>query len=408
MDPRAIRIEALDYNLPDDKIARYPLAERDASKLLVYNNGNITEDVYRNISTHISANSLLVFNQTRVVHARLLFKKPTGGTIEIFCLEPHQQYADIQTAMLQKGQVWWNCLVGGAGKWKHGTQLSIDIEEPAFTLTAGIAAQEAGSFTIELAWDNDMSFAEVLHYAGKVPLPPYLDREVEPGDEERYQTIYAKDKGSVAAPTAGLHFTENVMKDLKNKGIDTSFITLHVGAGTFKPVKSATMEGHDMHAEWIDVDVEIIQKLVAQLETGNKIVAVGTTSMRTLESLYWIGAQLMGHTVPDFSGIAVGQWQPYEMKTDVPAAHALQAIVDHMLQNHDARLVTRTQIMIAPGYKPKIIDGLITNFHQPRSTLLLLIAAVIGDSWRRMYDHALAHDFRFLSYGDGCLLWKQD
>lgn len=408
MDPRAIRIEALDYELPDDKIARYPLAERDASKLLIYKDSKIEEDTYRNIASHIPKDTLLVFNQTRVVNARLLFRKPTGGAIEVFCLEPHKQYADIQTAMLQKEKVWWNCLVGGAGKWKHGTQLAINIEEPAFILTASIAEQEAGSFTIELSWDNDMSFAEVLHHAGKVPLPPYLNRDAEQQDEQRYQTIYAKDKGSVAAPTAGLHFTGAVIDDLKEKGIETSFITLHVGAGTFKPVKSETIEGHEMHAEWIDVDVDTIQKLVVKLEGNTHIVAVGTTSMRTLESLYWIGAQLSEHTVPDFSGIAVSQWQPYELKTDITPAHALQVVADWLIQHHETRLVTRTQIMIAPGYQPKIVSGLITNFHQPKSTLLLLIAAVIGDNWRNMYDYALNNDFRFLSYGDGCLLWKQD
>lgn len=408
MDVKNLRIEDYSYELPDERIAKYPLAERDASKLLIYKEGNIAEDTYRNIAGHIPGDAMLVFNQTRVVHARLLFKKPTGGVIEIFCLEPHSRYADIQTAMLQKESVWWNCLVGGAAKWKHGALLTIDIAEPAFTLTAAIVAQEAGTFTIELSWDGDMSFAEVLHHAGKVPLPPYLHREAEAGDEERYQTIYAKEKGSVAAPTAGLHFTERVMDSLQQKRIDAAFVTLHVGAGTFKPVKSETIAGHDMHAEWIDVEVSVIQQLVNQLENNKSIVAVGTTSARTLESLYWIGVKLLNHSVPDFNGIAVTQWEPYELPADIVPAHALQAIVDFLLQSHDTRLVTRTQIMIAPGYHLKIINGLITNFHQPQSTLLLLIAAVIGDNWKRVYSHAMQNGFRFLSYGDGCLLWQQE
>lgn len=408
MNPRLIRIEDYSYELPDERIAKYPLSERDASKLLIYRDEFIEEDIYRNIANHLPDNALLVFNQTKVVQARLLFQKPTGGVIEIFCLEPHSQYADIQTAMLQKEKVWWNCLVGGAAKWKHGAVLSLKIEAPAFILTAKIAEQQSGSFTIEFSWDGDLSFAEVLHHAGKVPLPPYLNREAEAGDVERYQTVYAKDKGSVAAPTAGLHFTETVMNELVNKGIRTSFITLHVGAGTFKPVKSETMEEHEMHAEWIDVEVATIQQIIKHLEDGTPVAAVGTTTMRTLESLYWIGAQLLVQQMPDFSSIAVHQWLPYEMNTDVSPAHALKAIVDWLLQRHEMKLVTRTQIMIAPGYNSRIVKGLITNFHQPRSTLLLLIAAFIGDDWKKVYDYAMKKDFRFLSYGDGCLLWKHE
>jgi S-adenosylmethionine:tRNA ribosyltransferase-isomerase len=405
MHPRELRIEDYTYELPDERIARHPLKERDASKLLIYNKGSISEDIYRNIASHMPAETLMVFNQTKVVHARLLFKKETGGVIEVFCLEPHRQYPDVQTAMLQRKKVWWKCLVGGASKWKHGMALTIKNEQPAFTLSATIAEQEPGSFTIELTWDNDMTFAEVLHHAGKVPLPPYLRRDVEVADEARYQTIYAKEEGSVAAPTAGLHFTDDVLESFKGKGIDTGFVTLHVGAGTFIPVKAETMEGHDMHAEWIDVDVDTIHQLIASLEKG--IVVVGTTSMRTLETLYWIGVKLLQHTLPDFSGIAITQWEPYELKQDIPAAHALKTLVDWMLQNHQSKLVTRTQILIAPGYEPRIVKGLVTNFHQPNSTLLLLVAAMIGDNWKKVYDYAMNNDFRFLSYGDGCLLWKQ-
>jgi S-adenosylmethionine:tRNA ribosyltransferase-isomerase len=274
--------------------------------------------------------------------------------------------------------------------------------DPAFTLTATIVERNTGSFIIEFGWDALLSFAEVLQYTGKVPLPPYINREAEQSDEQRYQTIYAKEKGSVAAPTAGLHFTDAVMQSLQQKNISTSFVILHVGAGTFKPVKSETMEEHDMHAEWIDVDIDTLHMLISHLETD--IIAVGTTSMRTLESLYWIGAQLLQHKVPPADGIAVNQWLPYEMKTDATPTQALKAIADWLLQTHQTRLITRTQILIAPGYECKIVKGLVTNFHQPQSTLLLLVASLIGADWKKLYAHALNNDYRFLSYGDGCLI----
>lgn len=401
MHPKDLKIEDYTYELPDERIAKYPLAERDASKLLVYNKGQLQEDVYRNIAEHIPEGTLMVFNRTKVVQARLLFKKETGGLIEVFCLEPHEQYSDVQTAMLQTHKVLWKCIIGGASKWKHG--LVLEQQHDAFTLKASIAERGEGYFTIELVWDTDMSFAEVLHIAGKVPLPPYLHRDAEASDEERYQTIYAKNEGSVAAPTAGLHFTEHIMNSLGEKHIDTAFVNLHVGAGTFMPVKSDTMQGHTMHAEWIHVDVDTIQQLIAHLDKG--IVAVGTTTVRTLESLYWIGAKLLNHTVPDFDGYAVTQWDPYEMETNADAETALQALVDYLLQNKQTSLVTKTQILIAPGYKNRVVRGLATNFHQPQSTLLLLVASMLGEDWRKLYNYALQHDYRFLSYGDGCLLW---
>lgn len=404
--PKNLRIEDYTYHLPDERIAAYPLEERDASKLLIYKQGNITEDRYRNISTYIAESTLLVFNQTKVVYARLLFQKSTGGIIEVFCLEPHEQYADIQTAMLQRGKVWWKCMIGGASKWKHGMVLTQQHENPDFVLSAAIVERQTGAFTLELSWDTEQTFAEILHHTGQVPLPPYLHREASAEDEERYQTIYAREEGSVAAPTAGLHFTETILQSLREKNINTAFLTLHVGAGTFKPVKSATMAEHEMHAEWIEVEVDTIQRLIEHLDKG--IVAVGTTSLRTLESLYWIGAKLLQHIVPDFSGIAVAQWDPYEFNTEASAEHALQAIVDWILQNGQTRLVTRTQILIAPGYQFKIMKGLITNFHQPQSTLLLLVAAITGGDWKKIYDYALVHDFRFLSYGDGSLLWLRN
>lgn len=399
--PSRLRIEDYTYDLPEEKIARYPLPERDASKLLIYRDGNISEDIYKNIAQHLPADSLLVFNQTKVVNARLLFRKETGGMIEIFCLEPHSQYPEIQTALLQKNKVWWNCMLGGAGKWKQGMVLSLQHTNPDFILKATIAERQQGSFTIEFTWDADLNFAEVLHYTGKVPIPPYLHRESELSDETRYQTIYARHEGSVAAPTAGLHFTDSVFGGLAEKKIHTSFVTLHVGAGTFKPVKSETMQEHDMHTEWIEVDKETMQQLVQHQDA---IVAVGTTSMRTLESLYWIGIKLlMGKNID--SEIAVTQWEPYELEIAANATEALQAIIQYLEANNLTKLIRRTQILIAPGYKCRVVKGLVTNFHQPQSTLLLLVAAITNNNWRAIYNHALQNDFRFLSYGDGCLIW---
>lgn len=401
MHPKDLRIEDYTYHLPDERIAQYPLQQRDASKLLVYKQGALQEDNYKNIAAHIPPGSLMVFNRTRVVQARLIFKKPTGGQIEVFCLEPHEQYGDVQTAMLQTRSVLWKCIVGGAGKWKEG--LVLELQQTDFTLKASMVERGAGAFTIQLDWGSDISFAEVLHIAGKIPLPPYMNRNAEVTDQERYQTIFAQEKGSVAAPTAGLHFTDGIMQSLQDKGVAMCFVNLHVGAGTFMPVKSATMQDHNMHAEWIHVDIETLQQLIAHLDKG--IVAVGTTTMRTLESLYWIGAKLLNHTVPDFAGYAVSQWDPYEISTEADTHTALKALADYLLLNKIRTLVTRTQILIAPGYRNKVVKGLVTNFHQPQSTLLLLVASMIGEEWRSMYDHALQNDFRFLSYGDGCLIW---
>ena len=405
MHPKELRIEDYTYLLPDERIAKYPLAIRDASKLLIYRNGEIAEDNYRNIAKHIPSDTLMVFNQTKVVHARLLFTKPSGGVIEVFCLSPHNQYMDIQTAMLQKSRVEWECLVGGASKWKHGMVLQLINDAPHFTLSAKIIHRTTGAYTLELEWDDArLTFAEVLHYTGKVPLPPYLHRNAEVSDEERYQTLFAKQEGSVAAPTAGLHFTKEVLQNLTEKKIESAFVTLHVGAGTFKPVKSETMAAHEMHAEWIDVNIDTIKQLKEHLD--GKIVAVGTTSLRTLESLYWIGNKLVNGEAVDLHGIAITQWEPYEEKPICTSLQALDAIIAYMEEHKLNKLVTRTQILIAPGYSFKIVNGLVTNFHQPQSTLLLLVGAFIGGDWRRVYDFAMSHDYRFLSYGDGCLLWK--
>lgn len=404
-NPRTLSIKDYTYSLPEERIARYPLNERDASKLLVYEKGVIQEDVYKNISDHLPAESLLLFNDTKVVEARLLFQKPTGGVIEIFCLEPHEKYADITTAMLQKETVLWKCLVGGASKWKHGQVLEkkITFERNEFLLSAKYIEKAADSFTIELSWNiSILSFAEVLHLTGAIPLPPYIKRAAEKSDSERYQTIYANKDGSVAAPTAGLHFTESIFQKLKEKRIERDFVTLHVGAGTFKPVKSELMEDHEMHAEFFTVNKSTIENILNQLDKN--IIAVGTTSLRTIESLYWLGVKLMSKDGQLTSEIS--QWEVYDNHQAISTSQALTSLLEWMTKNDLNSLSAKTQIIIAPGYNFKIAIGLITNFHQPQSTLLLLVSAFIGNDWRKVYDHALENDFRFLSYGDGCLLWK--
>ena len=421
-DPRNISIKNYTYSLPEERIARYPIAERDASKLLIYKEarppadggtvgrGKISEDIYRNISHHIPENSLLIFNNTKVVEARLLFQKPTGGIIEIFCLEPHEKYPDITTAMLQRGKVLWQCLVGGVSKWKQGQVLEkkITIAGKEIILKASYIEKRKDSFIIELSWSpSGLSFAEILHIAGAIPLPPYIKRAPDESDAERYQTVYADANGSVAAPTAGLHFTETIFKELKEKNIQTDFVTLHVGAGTFKPVKTETLQEHDMHAEWMDVPKTSIENILNNLD--NNIIAVGTTSLRTIESLYWLGRKpelRSGHILPEqSSGFQISQWEAYELaEKPISAKDALKYLLYWMNKHKLDRLITKTQILIAPGYPFKIVKGLVTNFHQPQSTLLLLVAALIGKDWRKVYDYALQNNFRFLSYGDGCFL----
>lgn len=407
-NPQNLSIKDYTYSLPEERIAKYPLAERDASRLLVYNNGNITTDTYRSLSTYLPQNALLVFNNTKVVEARLLFQKPTGGAIEIFCLEPPSQYADITTAMSQRQTVLWQCLVGGASKWKAGQILEkkIQLASHEIILLASFVEKRNDSFIIELSWTPaHLSFAEVLHQVGAIPLPPYIKRTVEESDTERYQTVYAQTDGSVAAPTAGLHFTETIFKELDKKFILKDFVTLHVGAGTFKPVSSNTMQEHEMHAEWIDVSKEFIQNLLNNLEEA--IVAVGTTSLRTVESLYWLGVKSRDSSITKHQPLQLSQWEAYELASkNISVRESLQSLLDWMQKSKMERLVAKTQILIAPGYTFKIIKGLITNFHQPQSTLLLLVAALIGNDWKKVYSFALQNDFRFLSYGDGSLLWK--
>lgn len=411
MHPSLLQIKDFSYDLPEGRIARYPLPERDASKLLVFEDGKIITDNYRNLDQFLPSNALLVFNETKVIHARLIFQKETGAKIEVFCLEPDERYADVQTAMLQHGEVYWKCLVGGAAKWKDGQALQLmateDVEQiQALGLSVTVAEKREGYFILKMNWDADYSFAEALQIAGKVPLPPYLNREAEQSDDNRYQTVFAKEEGSVAAPTAALHFTNELIGRLKSKHIEVAFVTLHVGAGTFKPVKSETMDGHDMHAEWLEADPGLIKRIILQLENKQPIVAVGTTSTRTLESLYWLGVRLHRNELDTLNGITVPQWYSYENNSELRALDAYKYLLDYMESKQMRRLITRTQIIIAPGYTFRVINGLITNFHQPQSTLLLLVSALVGDAWRDLYEYALAHDFRFLSFGDGCLLWQ--
>jgi S-adenosylmethionine:tRNA ribosyltransferase-isomerase len=408
MNPRDISIHSFSYNLPQEKIAVHPLERRDASKMLVYRDNKIHDSSYGKIAEELPAGSLMVFNDTRVVEARLIFTKPTGGKIEIFCLEPGPQYRDISSAMNEQGSVTWNCLIGGASKWKHGQGLKMNVETPAggFELNAIYKEKLPDSFLVELSWTpEELTFAEVLHVAGDIPLPPYLHRQVDELDKERYQTVYAASDGSVAAPTAGLHFTEQVLESLMKKNIRTAYLTLHVGAGTFKPVKAPTMETHEMHAEFIDVDKEFILEL--QVSLTKSVIAVGTTSLRTIESLYWIGNFLTVNNYqlpPDFP---LDQWYPYETESSISPSDALGAIVEYLEREGNRRLITRTRLLIVPGYHFRIVNILVTNFHQPESTLLLLVAAFAGDDWHSIYDHALSNEYRFLSYGDGCLLFRQ-
>jgi len=418
-----IRIEDFDYELPDERIALYPLPERDASKLLVYKNGQISETIFKNIANEIPENALLVFNDTKVIHARIVTQTATGARIEIFCLEPIEP-VDAQLMFQQKNRCVWKCFVGGNRRWKNGNleisfgqkakgkrqkvaspiaEMSDNGEAPfalrpsplaenqMLTIKRGKQIDDAWEIIFE--WTNDFTFAEILDAIGKIPLPPYIDREAEESDEDRYQTIFAKEKGSVAAPTASLHFTENVMQSFADKNIEIATLTLHVGAGTFKPVTSDVIGDHVMHDEKVIVSHECLQKILKAKAENRPIIAVGTTSLRSLESLYWL----------EEGADHVEQWAPYES-----VASRTSATDEHCslrLSKGAKPLQFSTALMINPGYEFKVATAIITNFHQPKSTLLLLISAVVGDDWKKIYDYALSHDFRFLSYGDSSLLF---
>lgn len=398
-----IRIEDFTYELPDDRIAKYPLKYRDSSQLLSYKDGNIDKRSFSGISELIPDDSLMIFNDTKVVPARLHFQRPTGAHIEIFCLEPVQP-EEYVSMFAVTGSCRWKCVVGNIKRWKNDTLTLYNpmadrrIEEMG--LKADLIERVGETSVIEFSWDIDAPFSQVLEVCGTVPIPPYLNRNTEDVDLERYQTLYARYRGSVAAPTAGLHFTENVLESIRNKGVVTDTVCLHVGAGTFLPVKSSLVAEHTMHREPFVVTLELLERLI---ERKGKVVAVGTTSVRTLESLYYAGVSCIENGRPE----DVGQWDPYSREYDYPTDEALKAIVDYLKANGLKELKIGTRIIIVPGFRFRLVDILVTNFHQPQSTLLLLISAFVDGDWRRIYDYALANDFRFLSYGDSSILFRR-
>ena len=404
LHPKDLKIADFVYDLPDERIAKFPMAQRDQSKLLYYRSGEITNHQFSEIADLLPENSLLLFNDTKVVQARLFFTRPTGSVVEVFCLEPVLPTAEIQQAMQQTDTCVWRCMVGNAKKWKEPElTLSFTYAGKNAILKAEKTAQEPGSYLVKFSWEPaELTFAEVLAGAGYLPLPPYFKRDATDAVQSRYQTVYARHEGAVAAPTAGLHFTPQVFEKLQQKEIKTTYLTLHVGAGTFKPVKAEIMAGHDMHSEQIVVSKELIEQLLAHYP--NPVIPVGTTSMRTLESLYWLGVKILLNPALKISELEVAQWQPYEDNTNIPVTEALQAILTFLAKNDTDSLPASTQIIIAPGYEFKICAGLVTNFHQPGSTLLLLVAALVGENWKNIYAHALANNYRFLSYGDSSLL----
>ena len=408
MHPKNLSINDFNYELPEEKIAAYPLKNRSQSKLLIYEGGNISEDIYQNIADYLPENSFLVFNDTKVIRARILFQKITGAVIEIFCLEPHEAMNDYAIILQQKKSVRWKCMIGGAGKWKDKfLEKSFLLHDQEVTLKAELVEKLSDAYVVEFTWDpEDISFAEIIDKAGNTPLPPYIKRKAEESDAETYQTIYSVHEGSVAAPTAGLHFTKEIFESFKEKNIHTGFVTLHVGAGTFKPVKAERMEDHEMHAEWIDVSTDFLKKLLYNL--NNNIICVGTISVRTIESLFWMGLKTLINPSITLEELALHQWDVYEEElenTEASTQSCINALLDYLSHKKLDRLFIQTQIIIAPGYQFKIAKGMVTNFHQPKSTLLLLVSAMIGKDWEKVYDYALTHEFRFLSYGDGGLIW---
>ena len=458
-NPRQIEIKNYDYPLPDERIAKYPLSQRDQSKLLVWRplanddtahsvGGSIAQHQFFNLPEQIPAGSMIVFNNTKVIQARLHFRKPTGGVVEVFCLEPEAP-KDYQLNFASEGECSWTCLVGNSKKWKEGS-LSLSVTMPdghAVTLCCERAGDLGASQKIRFYWEGKYSFAQLLDAMGELPIPPYLNRETEESDKKTYQTVYSKIQGSVAAPTAGLHYTPEVLGALTQNGCSLQYLTLHVGAGTFKPVKSETIEGHDMHTEFISVPRQVIENILSfkcnwpsakasssrqehknALSDGcedltphsslltphsSLLIATGTTSVRTLESLYYIGEKL--HKDPTLEGeeLIVHQWEPYDQPHTLSLEDALQAILTHLDQTHQEALVTATQILIAPGFQFRLVDAIVTNFHMPQSTLLLLVSAFVdgdsleGPNWHNIYEYALGHDFRFLSYGDSSLLFRK-
>lgn len=408
MDTKHIQIKNFNYNLPDERIAKFPLAKRDNSKLLLYRHGELTEDVFHNIAQYLPKGALMVFNNTKVIQARLHFRKETGALIEVFLLEPYMP-ADYEQMFQTTGHCSWLCMIGNLKKWKEGTlKRTFDVKGKEVTLVAERKEDVHKSYRVDFSWDaSDVSWAELLDAVGELPIPPYLNRETQESDKTTYQTVYSKIKGSVAAPTAGLHFTPEVLADIDRHGIDREELTLHVGAGTFKPVKSEEIQDHEMHTEYICVHRQTLEKLIRH---EAKAIAVGTTSVRTLESLYYIGVKLQYNPNATEDELHVNQWEPYDDNRNgkivdgISPCQAIQNILTYLETNHLEALHTSTQIIIAPGFEYKIVKMLVTNFHQPQSTLLLLVSAFVNGDWHKIYDYALSHDFRFLSYGDSSLL----
>lgn len=402
MDTKHIRIKDYNYELPEARIAKFPVPGRDRSKLLIYNKGVISEDVFFNIKNYLPEGSLMIFNNTRVIQARIHFRKSTGALLEVFLLEPARP-SDYELMFQTNGECSWLCMIGNLKKWKEGTLTRLlEIKGRKIILTATRKHEQGTSHWVDFSWnDADVTFADILENAGELPIPPYLNRETEESDKETYQTVYSKIKGSVAAPTAGLHFTDAVLRSIDDRGIEREELTLHVGAGTFKPVKSEDISGHDMHTEYISVRRSTIEKLIKH---GASAIAVGTTSVRTLESLYYVGAKLDEYPDATEEQLHIKQWEPYETDTTIPPVKALRNIIEFLDRNKISVFHGSTQIIIAPGYEYKIVKMLITNFHQPQSTLLLLVSAFVHGDWKNIYNYALEHDFRFLSYGDSSLL----
>ncbi|MEA4979702.1 MAG: S-adenosylmethionine:tRNA ribosyltransferase-isomerase [Petrimonas sp.] len=403
-DVEKIRIADYNYTLPDEKIAKYPLQKRDASKLLLFENNKISTVHFSGIAAQIPEDSLMIFNDTRVIHARLIFEKNTGAFIEVFCLSPYAP-KDYSINFQQRATCSWCCMIGNAKRWKDDVlQMQVSIEGEEVLLSAKKTVKTGSNVIVEFSWNNpDFTFSELLEVAGKLPIPPYLNRASEAKDDETYQTVYSAVEGSVAAPTAGLHFTPEVMESLRKKGVKPAHVTLHVGAGTFKPVKSETIGNHDMHTEFISVSRETVQALY---ENENSLIVVGTTSMRTVESLYYVGKKILQQPDIDPAELVVFQWEPYDEENPILPKLALKSIIDYLDKNSLDQLLALTQIMIVPGYEFHYPQAMITNFHQPQSTLLLLIASFIGENWLQVYEYALQNDYRFLSYGDSSLLWR--
>ncbi len=408
MHPKNINIKDFSYELPDDRIAKFPMPDRDQSKLLVYKNGEISENIFSHIDEYLPENSLIVFNNTKVIHARLLFQKESGTQIEIFCLEP-LDYTDFQLSFNSRKSCLWKCMIGNLKRWKDEDEILVkNIQSPigSIELKAERVGKIDDSFKIKFSWQpEELHFAEVLHHAGILPLPPYLNRKNIESDEERYQTVYAKHEGSVAAPTAGLHFTESIFEKLKQKNLHQLFLTLHVGAGTFKPIKTNILSEHVMHEETVSISRKNLKEIHDHLVKKKSIIAVGTTSARTLESIYWHGVQLINKKAKN--EINISQWIPYEKgENQISSIKSIEAILENLDSTNLDELHGSTQIIIAPGYEFKIVDILITNFHQPENTLILLIAAFAGENWRKIYEYALQNNFRFLSYGDSSVLFR--